>query len=414
MPEEEPKDPAQAEGAPSANPGASSARTSSRRQSLTPELRRFLNTPRVPRPEDTSTAKMSGAPRNLDRKPAKESEPPLAATPTPNPLLTRSSRARASEKESAHGVPAPVLRAQKESRAIEMHHAVIVIGALLLLGVTFYVGTRYSYLKYLITTWHTPTISQNEADHFSGIAPDDLIREAILAEKEGRWQDAVTRFMATKRKDLGHRGILSHVGGILFHHGDYVGADKAFERSIAFGEDVDHANFYRGLIATRRHDLSAAEQFFEAAATAAPFVADYPYYCGEALRMDLKPKPSIPYYEQAALLARTDHDARIAQFKIRMARLEAVDGATVADELAKKAAEGTLPVDWLMTKAALELRAGHIGAGRAAITQAREGKSPDLFASCVNDFYFKDAARKYPELADVLHLDLDVQAPFPN
>ena len=130
--------------------------------------------------------------------------------------------------------------------------------------------------------------------------------------------------------------------------------------------------------------------------------------------MDLKPKPSIPYYEQAALLARTDQDTTVARFKIRMAQIEAVEGATIADEQAKKSAAGPLSVDWLITKAALELRARHIGAARSAIAQARERKSPGLFASCVNDFYFKDAAGRYPELADVLHLDLDLQISFPN
>lgn len=415
MPEEEPQDPGQPEGSPSENPGAA-ATASSPRQSLTPELRRILNTPRAPRPADATASKISAPPREAGRELAKESFPRarMAAKPAPKPSLSKSSKNRPSEKQSARGAPADVSRARKDSRVIELQHAVIVIGALLLIGLTFYAGTKYSYLKYLIANRHTPVLSQKEADRFPGIIPDDLIKQAIAAEKAGRWQDAAARFMAAKRKDLGHRGILFHVGGILFDHGDYVGADKAFERALAFGEDVDRANFYRGLIATRRDDFSAAEQFFEAAATAAPFVADYPYYCGEAFRMDLKPKASIPYYEQAALLARTPHDTTIAQFKIRMARIEAVDGATVADEVAKKAAEGPLPVDWLMTKAALELRAGHIGAARAAISQAREGKSPGLFASCVNDFYFKEAAGRYPELADVLHLTLDLQAPFPN
>ena len=260
---------------------------------------------------------------------------------------------------------------------IEMQHAIIVIGALLLIGLTFYVGTKYSYIKYLIANRHKPTLTENEVDHFPGIASEDLIRQAILAQKEGRWQEAAERFMAAKRKDLGYRGILYRVGGILYDHHYYVAADKAFERSISFGENTDHSNFYRGLIAIRRHDLAAAEQFFEAAAAAAPFVADYQYYCGEALRMDLKPKPAIPYYERAALLARTDHDTTVARFKVRMARIEAVEGTTVADELAKKSAAGPLSVDWLITKAALELRAGHIGAARSAIAQAREEKSPD-------------------------------------
>ena len=99
---------------------------------------------------------------------------------------------------------------------IEMQHAIIVIGALLLLGLTFYVGTKYSYTKYLIANRHKPMLSEKETDRFPGIASEDLIRQAILAQKEWRWQEAADRFMAAKRKDLGYRGILYRVGAILY------------------------------------------------------------------------------------------------------------------------------------------------------------------------------------------------------
>ena len=119
-------------------------------------------------------------------------------------------------------------------------------------------------------------------------------------------------------------------------------ADEAFERAIAFGENVEAANFYRGLIAVRRRDLPAAARFFEAAVTAGPFVSDYHYYWGETLRLDLKPKESLPHYEQAILLARNEQDATVCRFKIRMARIEAAEGSVVSEELAKKEAAGPL------------------------------------------------------------------------
>ena len=67
-----------------------------------------------------------------------------------------------------------------------------------------------------------------------------------------------------------------------------------------------------------------------------------------------------------------------------------------------------------MTAAAVQLRAGHVDAARQLILQARAGNAPGLFASCVNDFYFHNAPQKYPELADALHLELDLQVPFPE
>lgn len=86
------------------------------------------------------------------------------------------------------------------------------------------------------------------------------MQQALLSERAGKWEDAVERFMAAKRKDLGHRGILFRVGKILYDHRNFEAADGAFERAVAFGENVEAAIYYRGLIAVRRRDLAAAEQ----------------------------------------------------------------------------------------------------------------------------------------------------------
>ncbi len=250
-------------------------------------------------------------------------------------------------------------------------------------------------------------------DPYPGVAAPDLIKQALLDERAGNWQEAADRFLAAKRRDLRYRGILFRVGKILYDRRNFESAEEAFERAIAFGENVEAANFYRGLIAVRRRDLPAATRFFEEAVKAAPFVSDYHYYRGETLRLDLKPKESIPHYEQAVLLARNEQDATVCHFKMRMARIEGAEGSAVSEELAKTEAAGPLSVDWLMTSAALQLRGGHVDEARQLILQAREGPAPGLFASCVNDFYFHDAARKYPELSEALHLELDLQVPFP-
>ena len=299
------------------------------------------------------------------------------------------------------------------SRTIEARQAFLILGTILLLGLSFYAGAKLNYVKYLLASRNAPKLDQTAA-RYRGLSTEELVKQALIAERAGQWQDAVERFMAAKNKDLGYRGILFRVGKIVYDHRDFDAADKAFERAIAFGENVEAANFYRGLIAVRRRNLPAAEHFFESAVMAAPFVSDYHYYWGEALRIDLKPEQSLPHYEQAILLARSDQDAAVCQFKIRMAKIEAAQGSEVASELAAKESVGALSVDWLMTAAALQLRGGHVDSARQLILQARAGNAPGLFASCVNDFYFHDAAQKYPELKEPLHLDLDLQLPFPQ
>ncbi len=302
----------------------------------------------------------------------------------------------------------------KESRQREIQQAALILGALLVIGASFYLGTKLNYLRYRFTAPKASKVAGAREEQFPGVAAADLVKQALAAEQAGKWDDAITRFMAAKQKDLRYRGILFRVGKIFYEHRNFDSADAAFERAIAFGENVEAANFYRGLIAVRRRDLSAAARFFEAASTTSPFTADYQYYWGEALRLDLKPDDSVPHYEQAVLLARDAQDAAVCRFKIRMARIEAAQGAAVKTELAKLQAAGPLTVDWLMTAAALELREGRVDEARKLILEARAGKAPGLFASCVNDFYFHDAAKKYPELAEALHLAVDLQVPFPD
>ncbi|MGI8957674.1 MAG: tetratricopeptide repeat protein, partial [Chthoniobacterales bacterium] len=379
MSEENPNEPEQPTSDPESRPAPNQ---SSRRRGLTPEQRRLLNRPR-------------SAPNEPKSEPAQEKP-----APTPLPERPAAPESRPEEKEDVTseweedpaepgGIPI-VSAADKGTRVIETQQAFIILGAILLLGLTFYGGTKLSYIKFLIASRNPPAMATNGPDLFPGVGAPDLIRQALLDERASKWQDAADRFLAAKRKNLQYRGILFRVGKIFYDHRNFDSADQVFERAIVFGENVEAANYYRGLIAVRQNNLSAAEQFFEAAVNAAPFVSDYHYYWGETLRVDLKPKQSLPHYERAILLARNEQDATVCRFKIRMGRIEAAEGETVAEELAKKEVAGPLSVDWLMTSAALQIRAGNIDEARQLILQARAGQSPGLFASCVNDFYFNE------------------------
>ena len=389
----------------SSSDASASERRRHRPAGITPEQRRLLDTSRGPSAHPTERAQPEP-----DTPPTPDPE----KRPTPSPPGSHPThKSRRVDPGDFGGVTAPGQPTARASRVIEARQAFLILGTILLLGLSFYGGTKLNYLRYLLASRKAPKLEQG-ADRYHGVAAEELVKQALNAERAGKWQEAVERFMAAKNKDLRYRGILFRVGKLVYEHRDFDAADKAFERAITFGENVEAANFYRGLIAVRRRNLPAAEQFFEAAVEAAPFVPDYHYYWGETLRLDLKPEQSVAHYDQAVLLARTDQDAAVGQFKIRMAKIEAAEGATVAAELTAKESAGPLSADWLMTAAALQLRSSHVDSARQLILQARDAKAPGLFASCVNDFYFREAAKKNPELAEPLHLDLDLQLPFPE
>lgn len=294
-----------------------------------------------------------------------------------------------------------------------MQRAFLIIGAIVMLFLAFYVGKKFAYWKYLIMSRNTPTLPEKGPDKFPGVSSDELVKQALVSEHSGKWQDAVERFIAAKNKNHAHRGILFHVGKLLYDHRNWENADGAFERAIAFGEDVDKANYFRGVIATQRRDLPVAARFFEAAANANPFTPEYYYFWGEVLRMDFHPREAITHYEQAALRASSALDEKVCRFKIRMAEAEASESVKVNAELEKKRSAGPLSVDWLMTAAALRIREGHIDDAVQLLSQARSGTDPGLFAACVKDEVFRDASAKYPEVAEVCRLELNLRSTFP-
>jgi len=333
-------------------------------------------------------------------------EPPFSAEEEP-----KKPAAAAHPKPSAHPgpvAPAPIAR-RKGSRILEIQQAALVLGVVLLMGLAFFLGKNFERLKYMVLARTNPPL-EKMPDHYPGVSAPDLVEQALEKERTGDWQEAVKMLLTAKQKDLRYRGIFLQVGKLFFTHRDYASADKAFARAIAFGEDLGEAWQFRGLVAIQRNDFTAAQQHFEEATRADPFVADFHYFRAEALRLGLQPQAAIPHYEAARVRARNEQDATVCAFKIRLARMEAAASAEVETELAEKAAAGPLSVDWLLTAAALKLRAGKIEEVIRDVEGARAAKDPGLFSSCVSDMVFKDAARKHPELAGPIHLGVPQHA----
>jgi len=346
---------------------------------MSPEQRRFLGTPRGRREAASlatgaSEERAEPAPRPGAKSPARPSEAKQSHSSGAERDELEHENERRVARETEARISSPLLRQdQSASRLWELRRAIVILGALALLGLTFFVGLKFPYWKYrLFASRSAPKLEGAAAKEFANISPDELIEEALVAQRAGKYPEAAERFLAAKRKNLGYRGILARVGKLAYDRKDFETADKLFERATAFGENVGQANFFRGMIAVRRSDLAAARRFFETAAAAEPFISDYPYNLAEALRLDHRPLESVPIYRHASLLVQNDGEAAICRFKIRMARLEAAEGAKVKDELAAQQSGGKLSADWLMTAAAVHIREGQLDeAGRLRHLRAR-------------------------------------------
>jgi len=352
---------------------------------LTPEQRRFLGGSRSTSPPAASEQKTP---------PVEPAEKPKPAPPIPPrpPESTYPSEQRAAPRRARGG---------RFTKILEIQRLALIAGALVLLAATFYVGKKFEYWRYLIANRNDAKIVAKMTGDFAGASAEELIEHAVIDEQAGRWEDAAKRLIAAKYKNMGLGGVLFRAGKLYYDHSDFDSADRLFESSIGFGESVDVANYYRGMIASSRSDFPAAERFFEAAMNTAPFNADYYYSLAETLRKDHRPKDAIAHYEQAARRGQ-ESEQTICRFKTRMAALEAGDVDPVRNELEQKRKLGPLSIDWQMTEAAMAIHQGDIAQAVKILEEAREADRPQLdarFAACAGDRFFAVACQSNPELA---------------
>jgi tetratricopeptide (TPR) repeat protein len=369
---------------PDSEAGESSTESKSRSQrfKITPEQRRFFG-----------GARSHAEPQPPKQQPSK-STPVQAAPPVAGPLPER--------KPPRRG------KRWRISAPAEMQKIVLILGALMLLGGTFYVGKKYAYWKYLLATRKDAEMVAKLTSEFPGTTAEELVENAIVAERLGKWDEAAKRFIAAKYKNPALSGVLFRAAKLCYDHADFDSADRLFESSIGFGENLDGANYYRGMIASARSDFPAAERFYEAAANADPFNADYYYSLAETLRKDHRPKDAIARYEQAARRGGGKAEQTICRFKIRMAKLEAGDSSEVSQEVEQMRSQGPLPVDWIMTAAAIEIQQGHVEQSIPFIHEAHEADQSHLyalFAACVSDRFFSVACQNNPELQRACAVD---------
>ena len=356
---------------------------------LTPEQRRFLAGSRSANPQAPSEQK-TPRPEPV-AKPIKAPPPPRSPEP-PSHLPEQRAPRRA--------------RGGRFKKVLEIQKLALIVGAVILLAATFFVGKKFEYWRYLIATRNEVKIAAQATGEFKGASAEELIEHAVMDEQLGHWEDAAKRLIAAKYKNIALGGILFHAGKLYYDHSDFDSADRLFESAIGFGENVDGANYYRAMIASGRSDFPAAERFFEAAMNAAPFNADYYYSLAETLRKEHRPKDAIARYEQAARRGQ-ETEQTICRFKARMAALEAGDVDPIRAELEQKQKLGPLPIDWQMTAAAIAIHQGDMAQAVSILREAKEADRPQLdarFAACVGDRFFAVASQNNEELAQACRI----------
>lgn len=375
---------------------AAPPREPSRRRALTPEQRRLLGTPRaLPHREREETAE--------DQLHRSTVAPPIESfsAPASDFAVDEAPALTAATPREDRRVKAQLGGQVKASRKIEMQHAIIIIGGLIFIFAIFWAGRKFDHVKgFIMSRVNAPDLKGGTAK-FPDRTSDELVEDALAAERQGDWDGATERFLEAKRKDLRYQGILFHLGKGCYDRRDWDGADRMLEQALKFGENIAVANQLRGLIAVRRRDLAAAERFFEAASKAEPFMADFFYLWGDALRLNEHPREAIRRYQQGMRRSRTPQDALLFQYKIRLARIEAAEAAAVRADVEETRKAGPLPVEWLMTDAALQLHAGKIKEAAQLISEARAAGVTGLFVACAGDSVFMKAGEVHPEIASV-------------
>lgn len=392
-------------GAPEFSPGSSPEPPASRRKPLTPELRKFLGPGRSW--HDREAAKEAAEDSERQAETAAAGTPMIESEPQPSALVPDPDRTSRAEPRRRPPPTPSVVPDQKISRAHEMQTVALIVCGFILLGAVFYAGTKARYLRALVASKNKTEIPNVDLKKYPGLTADELVEQALAAERLGQWHDAVERLLLAKRRNSTQHGLVFHAAKLAYDHGDFDGADLLLERAIAFGEQVDTANYLRGLIASGRNDLATAEQFFHAAIDAEPFTPGYYYYLADTLRKQHRSKEAATRFEQAANRTVNEQDALLCRFKARLAKVETADAGQLQSEIDQKRSAGRLTLDWALTEAALKIRAGESGQAAELIRQARvsdQASLPTAFASFTADTLFTDAATRHAEIAEAIRL----------
>src|ERR1700738_4253483 len=175
-----------------------SAKRPRRRKPLTPELRRFLGPGRSWRDREAAKQQAEeGAEEPLPSSPPDPSssqEQPPFLEPGPPP-----ERVKMPSSEGAC-MPDPKL-----SRVIEMQTVALIIGSVIVLAGAFYAGTKVRILKNALNVFasrNKPELPNYDSTKFPGLSADELVEQALAAERLGNWHEAVARLITAKKRNL--------------------------------------------------------------------------------------------------------------------------------------------------------------------------------------------------------------------
>ncbi len=143
------------------------------------------------------------------------------------------------------------------------------------------------------------------------------------------------------------------------------------------------------------------ERYYEQAILADPLNPDPFFYYGQALRKVGQSSKAVEALQRAVLRAKGTSDEPIIAGKLALARLENGD-PTIAAELRKPMAEGTMDVPKIFAAAALAAREQDFAQAAELIRQARELAPPEVFRYLLSDQIF-EASRGRPEMRDLLN-----------
>jgi len=145
---------------------------------ITPEQRRLLDTPR-----DLSGHR---AGHEAEEDTASGPDPEKGSTQLPPAESDPTHKSRRIAPGDFGGVTVRGQPAVHASRAFEAQQAFLIVGIIALVGLSFYGGTKLNYVKYLLASRNAPKLDET-AKRYSGIAADELVKQALIAERAGQW-----------------------------------------------------------------------------------------------------------------------------------------------------------------------------------------------------------------------------------
>jgi len=234
------------------------------------------------------------------------------------------------------------------------------------------------------------------------------LSDAIQAQLGRKYEESLALFEEAKKLDPMLKGVDYQMAVSAFNLGDEARTEKYAYATIAANDSGANAYNLLGTLYARRGDYPAAEWAFAQGIALNPADPIPLYNLSEALRAQGRSVEAMDRLREA--IQRNPGEPLYA-LKLRLAKIEAGQSIELIPDVDRELALKPPAGDWLMTAAAIALKADRFGEAAALLASARGQMQPILFFGLIQEDPLFRQYKQQPQIAPFYDVTIAIKPP---